>query len=173
MNEHDYEEFKNTAPVPPPESLSTAIFARVEADLQPSRALVFAKLACLHFFTALITLAFCPQFGWGPLGQGIGLKELFMRLGPYGCQAACGSFFLGSTLAVASFVLGPDEVRCLRRNRWLELGGLSLLSLGLFLMIHPEIAVVFGLAWLAGALIGGIASLEFSHAIRARKILQN
>ena len=162
----DFDEFKQIEPVLPPNSVTRSILARVHRDLHPSAWKVFSKLALIHFFTALATLSLCPQFGWRLFGDGMGLMQYFSGLGDTGCGAACGSLFLGTSLLTATFLLRPEEVRCLRKNRLLELGALTLLSLGFFLMIHAEIAIGFGLAWLVGSVLGGIATLELGWVIR-------
>jgi hypothetical protein len=41
--------------------------------------------------------------------------------------------------------------------------------LGFFIMIHAEIALGFGLAWLGGSVLGGIASLELGSWLRLRR----
>jgi hypothetical protein len=168
MMNRDYEEFKQLEPMLPPKSVSESLLARVCADLHPSAWKVFSKLALIHFFTALGTLSLCPQFGWRLFGDGMGLMQYFSGLGDTGCGVACGSLFLGSSLLIATFLLRPEEVRRLRKNRVLELGALTLLSLGFFVMIHAEIAIGFLLAWLVGSVLGGIATLELGWVIRLK-----
>ena len=73
-----------------------------------------------------------------------------------------------ASLLLASFLLDPDQLRVIRRHRWLEVGALTFLSLGLFVMLQAEIVLGFALAWLAGSLLGGLATLELGWSIRRR-----
>ena len=82
--------------------ISRNILSRVHADLNPSAYFVFSKLLIIHVFSALVTLSMCPQFGVRLLGEGMGLMHTFMILGPFGCLVACGMFFTGTSVFIAS-----------------------------------------------------------------------
>ncbi|MBL7714562.1 MAG: hypothetical protein JNL01_03780 [Bdellovibrionales bacterium] len=169
----DFEEFRKSGQTPPP-ALSEAIRFRVDSDLNPSIARVFSKIALIHFFTALFTLSVCPQFGFKLFGSDPGLMHYFMALGETGCAIACGSFFVGTSLAVAILILSQDELRHLRRNRFLELGALVLLSMGAFVMRDPSTTLTgFGVAWLFGALMTAGATVEVGWAIRKFAVKTN
>src|SRR4051794_27445893 len=126
----DFQEFLRSGSDLPPRGVSEEILSRVSRDLNPSPWLVFARLAAIHFFTALGTLSLCPQFGVRIYGQGMGLMQFFMRLGDADCGIACGSVFVGASVLAATLLLSPDQVRTIRRYRFLELGALTFLSLG-------------------------------------------
>jgi hypothetical protein len=162
----EYVEFLTTEPITPPAGLSKWILSRVRAGLTPSAWKVFGKLSMVHFFVGLVTLAICPQFGFRVFGDGVGLMSYFQALGHYGCMIACGAFFLGLSIAVASIVLRPEEVRVLRRTELLQIAAMISLSLGVFIMAGAEIVVGFGLAWVAGSFLGGIAAIELVWAYR-------
>lgn len=168
MNLEDFEDFKTVEPMSPPPILSDRIFARVQNDLNPSPWKVFAKLSIIHFLSALVTLSICPQFGVRALGEGMGLMHYFMSLGTYGCMVACGSFFLGSTVLVAMLLLRPEEVRVIRSHRLSELGTLTGLSMGFFLMLEVEFVLGFFLAWALGSFAGGVLTLEAGWSIRQK-----
>lgn len=150
-------------------STSSALFHSVEQDLNPHPARVFGKLLGIHALVTLVTLSFCPQFGFRLLGEGMGLMHVFSIFGEYGCLVACGSFFMGSSILAASFVLNRDEIRQIRRHRFLEIGALTLLSLGFFFMLDLEIVVPLAVSWLIGALLGSQALLEFGYRLRFRR----
>jgi hypothetical protein len=156
----DFREFARLEPVTPPAGLTSRIQSVVEKDLNPSPWKTFGLLAGIHFFMGLLTLSFCPQFGIRIAGSGMGLMEYFMGFGDIGCGACCGVIFLGGSLLIASLILSPDQVRTIRKYRWLEVGALCLLSLGLFIMLQREIVLGFALAWLAGSFMGGLMTLE-------------
>jgi hypothetical protein len=163
----EYQEFLNEQK-DPPHKLSEPVFAQVHQDLHPSVWRTFSKLSLIHFAVALVTLSICPQFGIRLLGDGMGLMSAFMGLGKLGCPLACGFFFTGTTLLVASFVLRAEEIRALRRNRVTELFALTLLSLGFFVMIRAEIALGFALLWMLGSIMGSLLVLELGWMARFR-----
>src|SRR4051794_2306331 len=132
-NQNDFLDFKNIEPVAPPLHLTETIVDEVHRNLNPSAWKVFSKLSLVHFLVGLVTLSICPQFGFRILGNGTGLMGTFMTLGPYACELACGSFFLGSSILVASVVFKPEELRQLRRNEFLAVSALALMSMGFFI----------------------------------------
>ena len=165
----DFEDFKKGEPVTPPTAVSENLLAKVYHDLNPSSWKVFSKLALIHFFTAAAMLSVCPQFGFRLFGKGMGLMGYFMHFGEYGCMLACGSIFLSSSVLIAMLLLRPEEIRVIRNNRLLELGALTLLSLGFFIMVSAaEIVFGFALAWVLGSLLGGILTLEAAWIVRLR-----
>lgn len=162
----EYREFQKDGEFTPPPIVSEAILARVESDLNPSAWRVFSKIAAVHFLVGLVTLSLCEQLGVRLLGEGAGLMHYFMVLGPHGCMAACGAFFIGSSLLLGSWILSPDEVRALRRHRWLQVAALVLLSLGALVMADAEIVLGFALAWILGSWLGGVGMLELGWIMR-------
>ncbi len=172
MKKKEFEEFKNAESMSPPLGISEQILTRVRTDLHPSAWKVFAKLSTIHFITALVTLSICPQFGFRLFGEGMGLMGYFMHFGEVGCTIACGSFFLGSSILVAMMVLRPEEIRVIRGHKLLELGALTLLSIGFFIMLQAEFVLGFFLAWAVGSLLGGILTLEAAWLIRLRLLRQ-
>jgi hypothetical protein len=162
----EFKEFQEIEPVSPPKHLGEAILSRVRAELHPSALKVFAKLSSIHFFVAALTLAICPQFGFQIFGEGHGLMGYFMKFGHYGCMIACGSFFLGSSLLVATLLLKRGEVDVVRRNRFTQLTSLALLSLGFFIMFDPQILGMYALFWLMGSVAGALVVTEIAWAFR-------
>ncbi len=163
----EYQVFLKADDAAPSQVLSEKLKAHVHADLNPSSVRVFSKLLGIHAVTSLATLAICPQFGVG-FGQSMGLMTYFMELGPYGCLVACGSFFTGMSLLVASLVLRGEEIRKIRQNRLLELGALTLLSLGFFFMLDAQFVFGLTLAWFLGAMLGSFVTLELGWRLRFR-----
>jgi hypothetical protein len=163
----DYQEFIGTTPVAPPLALTSAILTAVRHELSPSAWSVFFKLLSIHALSAVITLSICPQFGFRLLGDGHGLMAHFMRFGSAGCMAACGFFFLGTSLLVASLLLQPAQLRVVRERRWVEIGSLAILSLAFFAAITPGILLSPALFWLAGALAGAMCVMELGWRLRA------
>lgn len=163
----EFEEYKNAAASVPPVRLSDEIRKVVAKDLNAMPWKVFSKLALIHLVSALLTLSFCPQFGFRVFGEGMGLMENFMGFGAYGCMLACGFFFMGSSLLMAALVLKSYELMAIRRHRFAEIGSIVLLSMGFFIMVGAEeVLTGYTLAWMTGAIAGGVTLLELGWAAR-------
>lgn len=167
----------------PPEDLSRRILNRVNSELaaeKPAQSTevatgrvrrawrIFGKLALIQLVSGLFTLSICPQFGIRLLGDGLGLMTWFMAFGNLGCVVACGSFFTGTSLLLASIILKPREVRTIRQNVVLAAGALTLLSMGFFIMVRAEVILDFAIAWGGGSIAGG--SLIFNLGARLRGV---
>lgn len=165
FDRREFQEF-HTMAVEPPRYLSEKIQNDVYCDLHPSAWKVFSKLSFIHFSVGLVTLSICPQFGFRLLGNGMGLMGSFMNFGPYGCMVACGSFFVGSSILVASLILRSEEVRKLRKNSLLGVSALALLSIGFFIMLDADIVFGYALAWIFGSTMTGITLLQVAYVLR-------
>lgn len=165
----DYKQFlaKTLTESAPP--LSASLRASIQRDLNPSAWSVFTKLAGLHLLASVLTLSVCPQFGIRLLGNGAGLMGVFMRLGPVACLVACGAFFVGTGLLLAGLLLRGEELRLIRKHRWLALTTLVSLSLGFFLMLDTEVLLNLAVAWFLGALAGGQLMLEATWIFRFQR----
>ena len=162
----EFQEFQKSEGTLLSRAISDKVFNIVRSDLNPSPYLVFSKLMGIHFVTALMTLSVFPQFGFRIFGEGMGLMHYFMNLGQHGCLVACGAFFTGTSLLMAGLILRGEELRVIRKNRFLELGAITLLSLGFFIMLDAEIIFGLTLAWFLGAMMGSLVTLELVWGLR-------
>lgn len=162
----DFKEFVEADSTNPPRELKENIFSLVHRDLNPNPWFIFSKLSLIHLTVGLLTLSLCPQFGIRFFGEGLGVMRFFLHFGAYGCIALCGAFFVGTSLFVSGLVLRIEELRVLRGHRWLQISGLTFLSLGALIMLDAEILFAFGLTWIVGSIFGGIALLELGRYAR-------
>jgi len=163
---NEFQSFLSAECEKPPENLSTKIFASIHADLNPDATKVFGKMALIHLIVGTITLLFCPQFGINIL-PGMGLMSHFMRFGETACMMGCGAIFLGMSTLAASFILGPQEIKVIRRNRLLQVSLLATLSIGVFICFGASTIVSLAIAWLVGSTLGGLATLELGWLVRS------
>lgn len=166
----EFLEFIAAEEVAPPPRLSASVRSRISESLNPSPWIVFAKLALFVFFGGLVSLSFCPQFGLA-FSEPSALMKYMMSFGMYACQLACGSIFVGGSSFAAAFVLRLEELKVLRRTRFLQFGALSALSLGGFVCSGTSMLLSLGFVWILGAVIGGVASLEMGYFLRRRMII--
>jgi hypothetical protein len=164
---NEFSEFISSDPHHPPSSVEASLLKTVKRDLHPLARYVFAKLALIHLFVGTSTLLICPQFNVHLL-PGMGLMTVFEKFGQIGCTIACGALFLSGSFLLASLVLRPEEVRAIRRTRFAQLLGISIISIGIFLLFGASAVMVGALAWLLGSLSGGLASLELGWLFRSR-----
>lgn len=166
----EFKEFLSLRPEFPNRTLSTRVRERISHDLNPHALTVFAKVSLVHFTFAIFTLSICPQLGVRTFGEGMGLMHYFMGLGTYGCMAACGAFFLGTSLLGAALVLRPEEIRVLRSRREVGLGSLALLSVGVLALVGTESDPLLFAAWVVGAVLGAALILEAGWQLRVHAL---
>lgn len=163
----EFQEFMSAASVEPPKATSSAVLATIHQDLNPGFWQVFSRLALIHFVTGTVMLLICPQFDLNLLG-GMGLMRFFMSFSETMCSVACGAVFLGGSALAAALVLRPEEVRAIRKTELLQLAGLSLASLGVFICVGASVVATLGAAWVVGSVAGGLASFELAWFVRSR-----
>lgn len=155
----EFAQFLSTSPISPPKEISNGILKKISKDLNPSPEFVFFKIGIIHLTIGSITLLFCPQFGFGFL-SGMGIMHFFMALGKLACSILCGSFFLGSSTLFIGILLSREEMKVVRKNRFIKISFLGLLSLLIFHIFGELIVPGLAFAWLLGGILGGILSLE-------------
>ncbi len=161
---NDFSEFLSSSEITPPSSVSNKILERIAYDLNPSPWAVFSKLIAVVLVAGSLSLLVCPQFGirsyYSPLMQ------IFMQFGPTVCRAACGAFFMMTSIVSACFFLRSEELRVVKRSKFLTITAVSSLGLGVFMCTSPETIYSAALAWFLGALVGGLLSLELGIRVR-------
>lgn len=128
----DFQQFVRSEGVPVPENISTTIMDQVRRDLNPSPWLLFAKLIGVHTIIGTLSLAICNQFGISPFGTGFSLSDYFMKFGHSTCMFLCGVLFVSLSLAASRVLVYPEELKVLKKNAWIQVFGLSMISLGVF-----------------------------------------
>jgi hypothetical protein len=164
----DFKEFMDSAEDAPPQDIKNKIFSLVHQDLNPNPWMIFTKVSFTHLLVGLLTLSICPQFGFKFFGEGLGLMKLFLRFGEYGCTILCGSFFVGTSLLIASQVLKVEELKVFMKHRLLQVTALTLISLGAFIMIDSDMIIGITIAWVVGSVLGGIIMLELGRFARPK-----
>jgi hypothetical protein len=143
---------------------SAALAARVRRRLFPNPVTVFAKVLALHAVFGFFSLAVCHQFGLNPFGTDRSLADWFMNVGGENfCMIACGVVFIGLTYIVAALFLSLEEFEAVRRHEWLQTALIGLGSLAAFYFFGAKLVTAVALLWAAGALIGGLASIELTY----------
>ena len=167
--EDDFREFIESEPSSPPAQITEKILRVVTFDLNPSPWLVFRKLAIAVSISGFLSLLVCPQLGFALSGS-TPLMDIFMVFGPRWCTLCCGCFFMFLAVLVTSLTLCPQDLRVLRRYRFLQLSAITALMLGVFVSAGPGVLLGVALEWFIGAWVGGLLSLETGFALRSRLV---
>jgi hypothetical protein len=162
----DYHDFLNTEEVPVPPELSHRVLTLIKRRMLPSVSQIFIKLLILHIPIGILSLFVCDQFGMSPFDSNISLYHYFMYFGHSVCMFLCGSFFIGGSILISSFILKPHEVRALRNKSYIQSFLLAGISYGGFLLFGAEITLSIALVWILGAILGGILSSEVVFRFR-------
>jgi len=162
----DFQDFVRSEGMAAPESASKAILTKVHADLNPSPWSVFAKLFGIHAVVGTLSLAICNQFGISPFQTGFSLSDYFIKFGDSACMFLCGVLFMGLSMGMGLFLLRPEDLKVLRKNAFLEVFGLSSISLGVFMAFGAEIALTVGILWLMGGMIAGVGVAKLPRKLR-------
>ncbi len=161
--EKEFREFLDAPTLEPPKSISNKVFEAVSNELNPHAWAVFLKLLGITTISGILSLAVCPQFGFG---NSFWLMRSFMRFGPHVCSIACGAIFISFGIILSFFLLRPEELRVLRKTRFLQLAVLSGLTLSGFICAGAEVFLAVALFWLLGAVVGGLLTLEVSYRVK-------
>lgn len=165
----DFSEFVKAEGVSPPKHVTAHLHEKIYTSLNPSPFLVFAKLAVTAFVASSFSLLFCPQFGLGT--SKAGLMPYLMKISPLACHFGCGMLFVGLGVLVATFMLRPEELRILKKTKFLQISALSASMLGMFLCIGTSAFLALEWIWLLGGISGGLASVYSGAFIRERVLL--
>ncbi|MBK7842924.1 MAG: hypothetical protein IPJ71_04400 [Bdellovibrionales bacterium] len=155
----DFSDFVSSEGTSVPDNVSQNILSYVHRELNPSAWFVFAKLMGIHSVVGTLSLSICEQFGMSPFSTGISLTEFFMRLGHSICMALCGFLFVGLSVALAFFMLKSEELSVLKKNSWIQIPSLGLLSLAVFIGFGAEMVFGIGFLWFIGAMLGGFTPI--------------
>ena len=69
--------------------------------------------------------------------------------------------------AVVGFLLSIEELKVLRRNRWVQTSSLGMLSLAILFFAGAEVALSMGIYWWVGSWLGGLLSAEAMYKYRS------
>ena len=148
-----------------PNHLNQKILNDIKSRLNPDLKVLFSKLLIIHLTTALVTMSICPQFGIAFFRSNLNLMDVFMKISPQFCDLACGIFFTTMSILSALLVLSRDELRALRHRKILTSLLITLSSIGLLIMLSPQLFIEFTLLWIIGSLAGSLISLELGTRV--------
>ncbi len=152
---NEFNNFMECEGAKPPISLSNKILTKTKKLVNPSPWLVFLKLTGVHSVFGTLSLMMCNQFGLNPFNTHLSLSEYFMTFGHSVCMTLCGVIFVSFSLLAAWMILTRDEFYIVKKNYFIQIFSLSLLSLATFVALGAHISLSIAILWTLGAVVGG------------------
>lgn len=166
--DEEFNQFLSAPEITPPNAAREAVLTHVNRELNPSNQNVFLKMLGVHTVVSLFSLSICSQFGIQSLKLYDAMGSMMEAVGHTYCMAFCGLLYLGISALALSLLLKPEEIKVIRRHKVLQFTLLTGVSLGVFLCLGAEVLLFPGAIWIAGSLIGGIATLELGWWLRSK-----
>lgn len=142
-------------------------FDKIHERLFPNPWNVAGKIAVTQAVVGFLSLAICSQFGLNPFNTEFSLAHLFMKVAGHSvCMFLCGVVFVSIPYLLSNIFLNLEEIEVVKKYKWLQVGILSLTSLGAFHFFGGEAVLAFGVLWFFGAFLGGVLSIECSYYLR-------
>lgn len=158
--------FVDAKQVAPSASVEPKIMQMVEHDLYPSQWLVFIKLFFIESFAGGATLFVCPQFGFGFGEHNTLIHTLHEALTPFLFYITCGFFFVFLGAALSGLLLSYDEIRSIKRSKYIYYVLYSLIASLIFFTLGAEILLLSTTAWVLGSIMGNSCGFELVSRIR-------
>lgn len=162
----DFVRFLEVEERAPPKALDALVLRRVRHELRPSQGRVWAKMAAIEAMTGVGTLFVCPQFELGFGSHNRLLHTLHSTLPPLGFQLFCGALFVLFGALASGLLLRKAELRAIGGGKPLYALLFALSALTVFVLLGAQLAVVGGLAWLAGAWTANVVGLHVAGRAR-------
>jgi hypothetical protein len=166
----EFAEFANAAPAKPSKDVDRAVMDMVANDLLPSPMKVYGKFTLVEAASGLLTLAFCPQFGFGFGQHNEFLHSLHATTTPVVFYLLCGLFFVLLGAGMSGLILNRDEVRSVGNKKFLYFVIYSVLAYLILIMLGTEAFVISSLVWILGAFLGNVLGFEAVIRLRHAKI---
>jgi len=160
---NEYEEFLNADRMEMPGDVHQRVLTKLKKLVEPSPLTVFFKVLGIHSVIGFLSLSICHQFGLNPFNTDKSIADWMMQVGGHhACMIGCGILFVGLSLFLAGYFLSIEEVIALKRTKVLQTLSLGIVSLSLLVAVGAEVALVIGVLWFIGAMVGGMVAVETS-----------
>lgn len=166
--QEDFAEFLSAPEMEPPAHVKEKILNYVHNELNPSRKKIFLKILGIHSLVSVFSLSLCSQFGIQTFPLYDAMNEFMKVMGHTYCLALCGFFYFAMSSSAFSFMLKPEEIRVIRKDKYAQLLVLTGVSIGVFLCIGSEILFLPSLFWMMGSIMGGLGAFELGWQVRSK-----
>ena len=156
----EFVKFVDADPISPKATTDNSIHKMVEKSLNPSIWMVFAKFFCVEAAAGLATLLVCPQFAIGFGSNNEPFQSLHSILPPFLFFIVCGIFFVLLGAALAGLILSHDEIRVIKKTKYIYYATYSLTAYIIFVSLGAEVFLMSSIAWILGAMAGNYVGFE-------------
>ncbi len=164
----EFAECVESAPSAPRRAAEEAMLRRITADLRRSWWRVCAKLTLFQVSAGLVTLLFCPQFGFGFGHVSSLLHDAHTTAPPLLFYLLCGVLFVGLGALLSGLVLERHELRQVGRIRYRYFFAYSILIYLTLVALGTEAFVLSSLAWIPGAVLGNTLGFALTSRLAQR-----
>lgn len=162
----EFSEFVQAEPAVPSARSDALILKKVSADLRPAQWRIFGKVAAVQTVAGVATLFVCPQFGFGFGGHNQYLHALHEAVDPFTFYLICGLLFIALGAVLCGLVLSLDEIRAIRRSKYLYYIAYAIVACLVFALVGADIVLLSASAWVLGTILGN--TLGFGLVSRMR-----
>lgn len=166
-NENLIKDFQSFVYSKPMSSSKADLLKKIKYLINPNPYLVFIKVMTVNMVVGFLSLSVCHQFDLNPFRTNKSLAEWFMGVGGHNfCMIFCGILFLSLGVFLAGFFLTQEEIRVLKKNQFVQVPALGLISLSSFAVFGAELVLQFAGLWLLGAIIGGWLATRSIYSVK-------
>lgn len=117
---------------------------------------IMLKFLSYQVLGAIISLAFCPQFGLSFFVEGHGITHHLRMIGDFACALFCGSLMLSVGSIIALLSMKGEELSWLLKRKKVFLSFIPAIFWAVLMMLNmslrlPDERVVYHLSWLVAA----------------------
>lgn len=155
MKDKEYLEFLTTSEKVPDHLLK---MSQKDILLSFRSTSIMTKFIALQVLGGLISLIFCPQFGFSFYVDGHGITHELKMIGDWACALFCGSLFLSTGTLLALFSMKGEELWWIYKRKKNYLVLVPALAWGALMMLNlsfklPQENLSYHLTWLVAAIV--------------------
>lgn len=162
----EFIKFVEADPVSPKAATDNSIHKMVKKSLHPSIWMVFAKFFSIETAAGLATLLVCPQFNIGFGSHNEPFHSFHSTLPPFLFFIGCGIFFVLLGAALAGLILSRDEIRVIKKTKYIYHAAYSLTAYIIFVSLGAEVFLMSSIAWILGAMAGNFVGFEAASRMK-------
>lgn len=159
-------DFVEAEPVEPASTMDARIMARVNKELRPSLAWLYAKFATIEAGAGVVTLFFCPQFGFSITGHNSFFHALHEQAGFFTFYLICGLLFVILGAAMSALLLGYNELKSIGKSRYLYYLVFGVVAFLAFFIAGGEGLWLSAMPWILGAYLGNLVGFGAVERLR-------
>ena len=163
-------DFVESTPIAPSSKTERRVIQNIEAELHPTKRLVFGKFFSIEAVTGVATLFICPQFELGFGSHNKLIHTLHETLNPFSFYLVCGFIFVVLGAVLGGIFLNRDEIRLIKKSINIYYLLYALTACYIFTLFGAVVILSSLFAWIFGAFIGN--TLGFNLALWMRFSLE-